>query len=87
MAKEPYRSRLSGRYQQIKGYITAIEYTRLLISKHLCLTLGAKINGFALLMLDENELRQFGVSFGFRVTLVNIIENLVSDSCGNVCML
>ena len=46
--------------------------------------LGARINGFALLSLDESTLRQFGVSFGFWVTLMNIIENLVCDKYG-VC--
>ena len=30
--------------------------------------------------LDESTLRQFGVSFGFQVTLMSITENLVCDT-------
>ena len=41
--------------------------------------LDARINGFALLSLDESTLRQFEVSYGFKLTLMNIIENLVCD--------
>jgi hypothetical protein len=29
--------------------------------------------------LDESMLRQFGVSYGFKVTLMDIIETLVCD--------
>ena len=43
-------------------------------------TLGARINGFALLNLNENRIERLGVSMGFQFTLLNIIENLVCDS-------
>ena len=39
--------------------------------------LDNRINGCALLSLDESTLRQFGTSYGFIFTLMNIIENLV----------
>ena len=38
-----------------------------------------RINGHALLSLDESTLRQFGVSYGFKLTLMSIIESLVHD--------
>ena len=41
--------------------------------------LDARINGDVFLSLDESMLRQFGVSFGFHFTLMNIIESLVCD--------
>ena len=43
------------------------------------LQLENRINGYALLSLDESTLRQFGVSYGFKLTLMSIIENLVHD--------
>ena len=39
--------------------------------------LDARINGYALLRLDESRLKRFGVTYRFRCTLINIIENLV----------
>ena len=41
--------------------------------------LDAKINGVALLNLNESRLEQCGVSLGFQCTLMNIIETLVCD--------
>ena len=41
--------------------------------------IGNRINGYAFLSLNESKLTQFGVSYGFNFTLMNIIENLVCD--------
>ena len=41
--------------------------------------LDAKINGRAFLSLNESRLEQFGVSFGFQCTLMDIIEDVVCD--------
>ena len=49
-----------------------------LIDVHLTL-LDNRIDGYALLSLDESTLREFGVSYGFKLTLINIIEDLVCD--------
>ena len=45
------------------------------------ITLDDKVNGYTFLRLDESTLKQFGVTFGFRVTLMDIIqfENQVYD--------
>ena len=42
--------------------------------------LGARINGFALLSLNESRLERLEVSMGFQFTLMSIIEDLVCDS-------
>ena len=52
-----------------------------------------RIGGSAFLSLDESILKQFGVSYGFKFTLMEIIENLVCDieinytfcSCMHAC--
>ena len=41
--------------------------------------IDATINGYAFLSLNESRLERFGVTYGFQVTLMNIIENLVRD--------
>ena len=45
----------------------------------MCVIIDNRINGFALLSLDESTLGQFGVTYGFRLTLMSIIEELVCD--------
>jgi hypothetical protein len=45
-----------------------------------------RINGYAFLSLDESTLRQFGVSYGFKITLMDIIENLVCDKTFCSCL-
>ena len=47
-------------------------------------TLGARINGFALLTLSESRLERLGMSIGFHVILMSIIENLICDI--HVCL-
>ena len=42
--------------------------------------LDVRINGDVFLSLDESMLKQLGVSFGFKFTVMNIIENLVCSS-------
>ena len=39
--------------------------------------LDAQINGYGFLSLNESRLERFGVSFGFQIPLMNIIEDLV----------
>ena len=39
--------------------------------------LDVRINGDVFLSLDESMLKQLGVSFGFKFTLLNIIGHLV----------
>ena len=39
--------------------------------------LGAKINGRAFLNLNEERLGHMGVSYGFQITVTDIIEELV----------
>ena len=41
--------------------------------------LDARINGDVFLRLNETRLERSGVSLGFQVTLLNIIESLVCD--------
>ena len=43
----------------------------------LCLLIDNRINGSALLSLDESTLGHFGVTYGFKHTLMNIIIDLV----------
>ena len=42
-------------------------------------TLDERIDGYAFKNLDDSALREFGLSYGFRHTLLDIIENLVCD--------
>ena len=73
-------SRSSTRYQQTEGYITARQYHVCLhnnIGGHSFNIIDARINGDVFLSLDESMLKQFGVSFGFKFTVMNIMENLV----------
>ena len=39
--------------------------------------IDAKINGHAFLRLDERTLERFGVTLGFQLSLIDIIEGLV----------
>ena len=39
--------------------------------------IDARINGYGFLSLNESRLERFGVSFGFLLPLMNIIEDLV----------
>ena len=39
---------------------------------------GARVNGSGFLSLDEGRLERLGVSLGFLLPLVNIIQDLVS---------
>ena len=41
--------------------------------------IDARINGYGFLSLNESRLERFGVSFGFQIPLMNIIEDLVSS--------
>jgi hypothetical protein len=43
------------------------------------LYLEAKINGHVFLSLNESRLERFNVSFGFQLSIANIIEDLVCD--------
>ena len=43
------------------------------------LTLDERIDGYTFKNLDESTLREFGLSYGFRHTLLDIIENVVCD--------
>ena len=41
--------------------------------------IDARINGYGFLSLNESRLERLGVSFGFQISLMNIIEGLVCD--------
>ena len=40
--------------------------------------LDARINGYVFLNLNESTLSQFGISFGFKFAIMNIIKDMVS---------
>ena len=46
-------------------------------SRDYYLIIGAKINGHGFLSLNESRLERFGVSFGFQMPCLHIIEELV----------
>ena len=65
-----------------------------MLSSDYYLIIGAKINGHGFLSLNESRLEHFGVSFGFQIPCVHIIEELVcyiqqssagTDQCEQVC--
>ena len=49
----------------------------IMLHGHTLIVLDAKINGCGFLSLNESRLERFGVSFGFLLPLMNIIEDLV----------
>jgi hypothetical protein len=44
----------------------------------LLLCLDARITGHIFLSLNESQLRRFGLSFGFRFVIMEILEDMVS---------
>ena len=72
-------SRLSTRYQQIKGYdINNVELIEVLIYS-LNINSDGKVNGHAFLSLNESRLEGSRVSLGFQCTVIDIIKDLVRD--------
>ena len=69
-------SKLRGTYVTQHGDIMLVTIVVIIFKLMFCL--GARINGYAFLSLNESRLERFNVSFEFQFAIMNIIEDIVS---------